>query len=194
MRQCWAAEGAGKFCLKVNSSSVKTHDFGLSVCRRCTTTNMGCSCCKDKASIVWLTNGNILRLCIHPVAAEGMWTDCCSVGIRIARLLHKMCHDDLSVLFVYATVGHSLFMNHSLVYVCIPPHPSTETMHTHFVGGCQVCLVAHRMKCWHCRYPVQAGDAIWMAPYVVQWYAALGQKSSRYILYKDTTLDPLIAT
>ncbi|KAL0051945.1 hypothetical protein WJX82_005133 [Trebouxia sp. C0006] len=43
-------------------------------------------------------------------------------------------------------------------------------------------------------YPVQAGDAIWMAPYVVQWYAALGQKSSRYILYKDTTLDPLVAT
>ena len=44
------------------------------------------------------------------------------------------------------------------------------------------------------RYPVQAGDAIWMAPYVVQWYAALGNQNSRYILYKDTTLDPLIAT
>jgi (S)-ureidoglycine aminohydrolase len=39
--------------------------------------------------------------------------------------------------------------------------------------------------------PVQAGDAIWMAPYVVQWYAALGAKPSRYLLYKDTTLDPL---
>ena len=39
-------------------------------------------------------------------------------------------------------------------------------------------------------YPVQAGDAIWMAPYVVQWYAALGEQPSRYILYKDTTVDP----
>jgi (S)-ureidoglycine aminohydrolase len=39
-------------------------------------------------------------------------------------------------------------------------------------------------------YPVQAGDAIWMAPYVVQWYAALGERPSRYILYKDTTVDP----
>lgn len=43
-------------------------------------------------------------------------------------------------------------------------------------------------------YPVQAGDAIWMAPYVVQWYAALGNQNSRYILYKDTTLDPLLDT
>ena len=42
------------------------------------------------------------------------------------------------------------------------------------------------------RYPVQAGDAIWMAPYVPQWYAALGTQPSRYILYKDTTLDPLL--
>lgn len=41
-------------------------------------------------------------------------------------------------------------------------------------------------------YPVQAGDAIWMAPFVPQWYAALGTKSSRYILYKDTTMDPLV--
>ncbi len=39
--------------------------------------------------------------------------------------------------------------------------------------------------------PVTAGDAIWMAPYVPQWYAALGPHPSRYIIYKDTTLDPL---
>ena len=43
-----------------------------------------------------------------------------------------------------------------------------------------------------CRYPVQAGDAIWMAPYVIQWYGALGTATSRYILYKDTTEDPLV--
>ncbi|GMH35662.1 hypothetical protein BSKO_03530 [Bryopsis sp. KO-2023] len=35
-------------------------------------------------------------------------------------------------------------------------------------------------------YPVQAGDSIWMAPYVVQWYAALGSENSRYIINKDT--------
>ncbi len=67
MRQCWAAEGAGKSCLEENSSSVKMHDFDLSVCRRCTTINMGCSCCKGKAFIVWLINGNTLRVCIHHI-------------------------------------------------------------------------------------------------------------------------------
>jgi len=39
--------------------------------------------------------------------------------------------------------------------------------------------------------PVSAGDAIWMAPYVPQWFAALGTEESRYIIYKDTTIDPL---
>jgi (S)-ureidoglycine aminohydrolase len=34
--------------------------------------------------------------------------------------------------------------------------------------------------------PVQAGDTIWMAPYVPQWYAALGTTPTRYIIYKDT--------
>ncbi len=42
-------------------------------------------------------------------------------------------------------------------------------------------------------YPVQAGDAIWMAPFVPQWYAALGSKSTRYIIYKDTIVDPLVS-
>lgn len=41
-------------------------------------------------------------------------------------------------------------------------------------------------------YPVTAGDVIWMAPYVPQWYAALGSETSRYILYKDTTVDPVL--
>lgn len=42
--------------------------------------------------------------------------------------------------------------------------------------------------CW---YPVQAGDAIWMAPFVPQWYAALGKTRSRYLLYKDVNRNPL---
>ncbi|GJP50791.1 hypothetical protein CLOM_g9954 [Closterium sp. NIES-68] len=41
-------------------------------------------------------------------------------------------------------------------------------------------------------YPVQAGDAIWMAPFVPQWYAALGKTRSRYILYKDVNRNPLL--
>lgn len=41
--------------------------------------------------------------------------------------------------------------------------------------------------------PVKAGDAIWMAPYIPQWYAALGSEPSRYIIYKDTIEDPVRA-
>ncbi|CAI9095601.1 OLC1v1031589C1 [Oldenlandia corymbosa var. corymbosa] len=40
-------------------------------------------------------------------------------------------------------------------------------------------------------YPVQAGDSIWMAPFVPQWYAALGTSRSRYLLYKDVNRNPL---
>lgn len=42
-------------------------------------------------------------------------------------------------------------------------------------------------------YPVQAGDAIWMPPFVLQWYAALGTENTRYLLYKDTAMDPLLS-
>ena len=31
-----------------------------------------------------------------------------------------------------------------------------------------------------------AGDVIWMSPFVPQWYGALGETRTRYILYKDT--------
>ena len=41
-------------------------------------------------------------------------------------------------------------------------------------------------------YTVKAGDVIWMAPFVPQWYAALGETRTRYILYKDTARDPLL--
>ncbi|PON37035.1 (S)-ureidoglycine aminohydrolase [Parasponia andersonii] len=40
-------------------------------------------------------------------------------------------------------------------------------------------------------YPVQSGDAIWMAPFVPQWYAALGKTRTRYLLYKDVNRNPL---
>lgn len=40
--------------------------------------------------------------------------------------------------------------------------------------------------------PVTTGDIIFMAPFVPQWYAALGTQKTRYFLYKDTNIDPLL--
>ena len=34
-------------------------------------------------------------------------------------------------------------------------------------------------------YPVQAGDAIWMAPYCPQWFVAMGDAPASYLYYKD---------
>lgn len=42
-------------------------------------------------------------------------------------------------------------------------------------------------ECW---YPVQAGDAIWMAPYLMQWFAATGKTNTRYIYYKEMNRVP----
>lgn len=63
----------------------------------------------------------------------------------------------------------------------------------HLVRVCST-YVRHAFGVHHrCRYPVQAGDAIWMPPFVLQWYAALGTTNSRYLLYKDTNMDPLLS-
>jgi (S)-ureidoglycine aminohydrolase len=34
-------------------------------------------------------------------------------------------------------------------------------------------------------YPVQAGDAVWMAPYCAQWFVAMGKVPASYLYYKD---------
>ncbi len=34
-------------------------------------------------------------------------------------------------------------------------------------------------------YPVAAGDAIWMAPYCPQWFAAIGDSPASYLYHKD---------
>ena len=39
-------------------------------------------------------------------------------------------------------------------------------------------------------YPVQAGDAIYMAPFCPQWCTAFGKQPARYLLYKDWNHDP----
>ena len=43
-------------------------------------------------------------------------------------------------------------------------------------------------------YPVQKGDAIWMAAYCPQWFVAMGKQSASYIYYKDIHRDPLKPT
>ena len=39
-------------------------------------------------------------------------------------------------------------------------------------------------------YPVTAGDFIWMAPYCLQWFGALGKTPARYLIYKDLNRHP----
>jgi (S)-ureidoglycine aminohydrolase len=40
-------------------------------------------------------------------------------------------------------------------------------------------------------YPVTAGDFIWMAPWCPQWFAAIGKKPTKYLIYKDWNRHPL---
>jgi (S)-ureidoglycine aminohydrolase len=40
-------------------------------------------------------------------------------------------------------------------------------------------------------YPVETGDAIWMAPYCPQWFAAIGKTPAAYLYYKDINRDPM---
>lgn len=40
-------------------------------------------------------------------------------------------------------------------------------------------------------YPVQAGDAIWMAPYCAQWFVAMGKQPASYLYYKDVNRSAL---
>jgi (S)-ureidoglycine aminohydrolase len=41
-------------------------------------------------------------------------------------------------------------------------------------------------------YPVEAGDAIWMAPYLPQWFGCIGKGPARYLYYKDVNRDPML--
>lgn len=40
-------------------------------------------------------------------------------------------------------------------------------------------------------FPVCAGDAIWMAPYCPQWFAAIGKSPASYLYYKDVNRNPM---
>lgn len=39
-------------------------------------------------------------------------------------------------------------------------------------------------------YPVSAGDFIYMAPFCLQWFGALGKQPAKYLLYKDWNQHP----
>ena len=41
-------------------------------------------------------------------------------------------------------------------------------------------------------YPVLSGDAIWMSPYLTQWFAATGKSTTRYIYYKEMNRAPAV--
>lgn len=43
-------------------------------------------------------------------------------------------------------------------------------------------------------YPVRQGDVIWMAPFCLQWFVAMGKTPARYLYYKDVNRDPLEGT
>jgi (S)-ureidoglycine aminohydrolase len=40
-------------------------------------------------------------------------------------------------------------------------------------------------------YPTTAGDSIWMGPWCPQWFAAIGKKPAKYLIYKDWNRHPL---
>jgi (S)-ureidoglycine aminohydrolase len=40
-------------------------------------------------------------------------------------------------------------------------------------------------------YPVATGDFIWMAPYCLQWFGALGKVPAKYLIYKPWNRHPL---
>lgn len=40
-------------------------------------------------------------------------------------------------------------------------------------------------------YPVTAGDFIWMGPYCLQWFGALGKVPTKYLIYKPWNRHPL---
>ena len=40
-------------------------------------------------------------------------------------------------------------------------------------------------------FPVARGDVIWMGPWCAQWFGALGNQTSRYLIYKNWNRDPL---
>lgn len=41
-------------------------------------------------------------------------------------------------------------------------------------------------------YPVHAGDAFWAAPFVPQWFGALGSRRTRFVAFRDTNRDPAL--
>jgi (S)-ureidoglycine aminohydrolase len=72
-----------------------------------------------------------------------------------------------------------------------PPGSTLSTVETHamehgilFLEGQGVCRLAGN---WH---PVQAGDALWLAPFCPHWFVAAGKTPARVICYQDANREP----
>ncbi|UOR03691.1 (S)-ureidoglycine aminohydrolase [Hymenobacter aerilatus] len=68
--------------------------------------------------------------------------------------------------------------------------PTVETHSTEhgllYLQGQAICLLNQQY------YPVQQGDAIWMAPHCPQWVTSIGKEPSVYIYYKNVNRFPTV--
>jgi (S)-ureidoglycine aminohydrolase len=95
--------------------------------------------------------------------------------LLIRKLLPEDQHFDFAVSTLSFAPGASL--------------PNTEVHHLehglHMLEGEGLCRLGETY------HPVQAGDVIWMGAHCPQWYAALGRKWSKYLLFRDINSHPL---
>ena len=97
--------------------------------------------------------------------------------VRVQRLLPEHAAFDLAVNVMEFDPGASLPF--------VETHANEHGLYMLAGGG------IYRLEdAW---YPVTAGDVIWMGPYCPQWFGALGEHASSYLLYKDQNRDWLTA-
>jgi (S)-ureidoglycine aminohydrolase len=101
------------------------------------------------------------------------------------------------------------FLGHedARLQVLLPDHPSFDMavnvftydpgatlpfVETHIMEHGLLMLSGQGIYCLGAeKYPVQAGDIIWMGSYCPQWFLAQGKTKSSYIYYKDVNRAPL---
>lgn len=95
-------------------------------------------------------------------------------ALRLQVLLPDDLRFDMAVnIFTYDSGGHlpmveTHIMEHGLIYL----------------QGQGVYMLDHE---W---YPIKKGDSIWMAPYCLQWFTAMGKEPAVYIYYKNINRFP----
>lgn len=79
-----------------------------------------------------------------------------------------------------------------VVVVDVKPGASPPSVRSHYQNHGILLLAGEGiLRLGDSWYPVRAGDAVWAAPYVPQWFAALGQEPARLVMYHDRNVDPL---